>query len=584
MRYREIKEAQKPAGPKFGTDQRSTFSRFIDQQFFGGQIGKDGTGLSKYATSDLWQFQQLITKELQSAINSIVTNPNLADQPLQKNLESWFTKKYQAYNPNYVEQLREIITKVVNAFEQDGKKFGPKFTAAAQEYSKEMYAMMKDTEQKKQAADISGAELGVQPADSRNPNAQQSDPDQSSILGPDGKPLSQQSQRKQKTTKQKQQAQQTQQSDTQQSTTQQTPAQSTILQNQGLLKSIQALSSDMLQKLKGVLSSIVRRKQPANEGLGSWLGQKASSLVNFGTDTKRAYQKGREQANLMDYQEILRQAATLNPTDAKALLGYVNSIIKGNAPAKPAAQKPAQQAAQKTPQKPAQPTQQPTVDKLKSKPGINPVTGKPFAKGQPVSATPQGGGRVKGAGLSQTPNAIRKREARAAAKTAQQTTTQAAPTTTKAAPQGDVTQNYPNMQVNVKQPAQQGLNVKMPNVKMQTMPGQKPAATAPAQQPATPPATQPAAQKPAVKKAAAKPRQPKAMPPMSWGGEKYTKGPKGWVNSKNKLADQNTANVLDQAAAKYSAPKRKAKTAPATVNEQINIVEKYLRLLENRLN
>lgn len=36
--------------------------------------------------------------------------------------------------------------------------------------------------------------------------------------------------------------------------------------------------------------------------------------------------------------------------------------------------------------------------------------------------------------------------------------------------------------------------------------------------------------------------------PFTFGGEKYTKGPNGWINSKGKPADANTAKILDQAA------------------------------------
>ena len=39
-----------------------------------------------------------------------------------------------------------------------------------------------------------------------------------------------------------------------------------------------------------------------------------------------------------------------------------------------------------------------------------------------------------------------------------------------------------------------------------------------------------------------------AATPFTFGGEKYTKGPKGWVDSKGKPADANTIKVLDKAA------------------------------------
>lgn len=47
---------------------------------------------------------------------------------------------------------------------------------------------------------------------------------------------------------------------------------------------------------------------------------------------------------------------------------------------------------------------------------------------------------------------------------------------------------------------------------------------------------------------------PATSEPLTWGGQKYTKGPKGWVNSKGKLADVNTAKVLDQAAQQAAQP------------------------------
>jgi len=66
---------------------------------------------------------------------------------------------------------------------------------------------------------------------------------------------------------------------------------------------------------------------------------------------------------------------------------------------------------------------------------------------------------------------------------------------------------------------------------------------------------------------------PKTIPPMTWGGETYTKGSKGWVSSKNRLADQNTANVLDKAAAQYS-------TNPVAES----IIDKYIKQLQKHLN
>lgn len=62
------------------------------------------------------------------------------------------------------------------------------------------------------------------------------------------------------------------------------------------------------------------------------------------------------------------------------------------------------------------------------------------------------------------------------------------------------------------------------------------------------PSDQPAGQAPQQKPAAADQSSADTSEPMTWGGEKYTKGPNGWVNSKGKPADANTAKVLDQAA------------------------------------
>jgi len=77
------------------------------------------------------------------------------------------------------------------------------------------------------------------------------------------------------------------------------------------------------------------------------------------------------------------------------------------------------------------------------------------------------------------------------------------------------------------------------------------------------PAAQPAQQEPAVKTAASQNKKPKPKTkqpaantpaePITFGREKYTKGPKGWIDSKGKPADQNTTKILDQAAQQSTA-------------------------------
>ena len=100
--------------------------------------------------------------------------------------------------------------------------------------------------------------------------------------------------------------------------------------------------------------------------------------------------------------------------------------------------------------------------------------------------------------------------------------------------------------------------------------------------------TKPVTQQPTTPAAPPKPTTPASttapststtQEPLSWGGEKYTKGPKGWVDSKGKPADINTSNVLDQAAtqASASAPKQKQpqqqapqQQAPKQQNQKTN--------------
>lgn len=50
------------------------------------------------------------------------------------------------------------------------------------------------------------------------------------------------------------------------------------------------------------------------------------------------------------------------------------------------------------------------------------------------------------------------------------------------------------------------------------------------------------------------PPEPQVSQPLTFAGKKYTKGPKGWVDDKGKLADENTTKILNQAQAKANQP------------------------------
>lgn len=50
------------------------------------------------------------------------------------------------------------------------------------------------------------------------------------------------------------------------------------------------------------------------------------------------------------------------------------------------------------------------------------------------------------------------------------------------------------------------------------------------------------------------PPEPQVSQPFTFGGKKYTKGARGWVDDKGKPADQNTSKILDQAQAKANQP------------------------------
>ena len=507
MRYKELKEAAPPS--KVNTkDLTPTQMAIRNMGMFQGMVDKN-------SDKPEWQFIDQAVKDIMQAIKDVRSNKELARKgqtSLGTPLKNWFLKKYGPVNPKFQDTFIKEINKVIKGFNSDGKKFGSGFKSAAQKYAKVLWDAHVDSEDKIQAFNFmnppsKGGKKGAGPKPTAPAGGGQPPPSSSPKGSTGGK---------RKPSQPKGAAPRT--------------AQSKILQDQGLLKSIQALSGELLQKLKNVLMSIAGKKQPANEGLGSWLGQKASSFVNFGTDAKKAYQKGREKASLMDYDEILRKVGTLKKNDANSLLGYVNSIIQGNAPVQPAAQPATSPASKKAAQPAAQKATSTTAKKA----------------AQPASSVPQGGGRVKGAPLSQTPSAIAKRQARAAAKTAQPVApavaTAAQPAAQASAP--NMTKNYPSMTVNYKgpvaQPAQpkMGMSASIPNVKLQAVPGQKPAA-APAQSVAQPVA------KTAAKKVAAKPKQPKAAP-------KYTRKPK---------------------------PKT---VQPAAVNEN-NIIDRYITLLEEHL-
>jgi hypothetical protein len=120
-------------------------------------------------------------------------------------------------------------------------------------------------------------------------------------------------------------------------------------------------------------------------------------------------------------------------------------------------------------------------------------------------------------------------------------------------------QNYPNMNISVKNPVQKGLSVSVPNLQTQQMPGQKTAQQATISQPQT--TTAAPSQTP--------PATPAAPQVFTFGGKKYTKGPKGWADSKGKAADTNTANILDKAASQAdSTSTTRQATTPQTSTPQ----------------
>lgn len=84
------------------------------------------------------------------------------------------------------------------------------------------------------------------------------------------------------------------------------------------------------------------------------------------------------------------------------------------------------------------------------------------------------------------------------------------------------------------------------------MPSATPRPSAP-QAPTAPAPTAPTAPVPVSSTKAAS-TTPATSEPFTWGGQKYTKGPKGWLNNKGKLADANTAKILDQAAQQAAQP------------------------------
>ena len=73
-------------------------------------------------------------------------------------------------------------------------------------------------------------------------------------------------------------------------------------------------------------------------------------------------------------------------------------------------------------------------------------------------------------------------------------------------------------------------------------------------------------------------QQPQQAPlTATWGNVKYTKGPKGWVDAKGKLADPNTVKYLDQAAAQAQAstpPKPARKKQPSAVTKNVVPIRK----------
>lgn len=71
----------------------------------------------------------------------------------------------------------------------------------------------------------------------------------------------------------------------------------------------------------------------------------------------------------------------------------------------------------------------------------------------------------------------------------------------------------------------------------------------------TQPSSTPATAQPTVRaEPTVPPPEPQASQPLTFGGKKYTKGPRGWVDDKGKPADVNTSKILDQAQAKANQP------------------------------
>lgn len=78
-------------------------------------------------------------------------------------------------------------------------------------------------------------------------------------------------------------------------------------------------------------------------------------------------------------------------------------------------------------------------------------------------------------------------------------------------------------------------------------------------------------------------QQPQQAPlTATWGNVKYTKGPKGWVDAKGRLADPNTVKYLDQAASQAQAstpavagkPKPTRKKQPSAVAKNVVPIRK----------
>lgn len=182
---------------------------------------------------------------------------------------------------------------------------------------------------------------------------------------------------------------------------------------------VKDFTSKAIQAINGAIESGYVDPKKAPENLS--LAQAPSSL------TKQEPEKAGKPSTGADSSQTPSASAPTEPLTfggekyTKGPNGWINSKGKpADANTAKILDQAAQQAGKQPPAQQAQ-TQQPPAQPSATKPRvrIDPKTGQytPAANVK-KSSVPQGGGRVKGAGLSQTPGAVKKRQARAAAKTA----------------------------------------------------------------------------------------------------------------------------------------------------------------------